>query len=390
MNKSTFIFITSVSFGLLINPFITYWVVILYLFTQNNKLERKTILSLVYSAVILLAFIYSSRLKGAVINDDFVGYYDEFIALDVDNLARSFTYGSGLEIGLPLLNFLIKSIFGNINRMALMFFYSCLILLLFVYAFQRVFLTDNSDDNLGLKLAVLVALLPAFYSTQLVRQSFSLGFLLLSLKNDKWQNKTIWLFFGTIFHTSCLLYFVIFQSSFRLFIIKNNMVWLLIFSGVLTYFVKQIIEYSVLKYFIFFGKMQGFSIGSEVLQSSITTLYYIVVLSLLNLFSSSLSNNKMQYRKSFAILLPSLFVVYATLDMGYFAYRFALLFSFLMGYFLVLSFADYNRVVKLFLLAVMLWYGYVMIKSYGAMGLWNEYNIYDILPILNLFSPNAS
>ncbi len=134
--------------------------------------------------------------------DDFETYYIQYL----NSMAIGSVYFFNSELGLPLLNKLIYSIFGKITPIQLCFIYLLIQFSILTYATVNLYDKLIPNKNVGIKLYLFLFFLcmPLFAPTIFVRQYFSIVFLMLFFSQKRMRY--FFLVISVLFHHFSILF----------------------------------------------------------------------------------------------------------------------------------------------------------------------------------------
>ncbi|TGL99232.1 EpsG family protein [Leptospira jelokensis] len=328
-------------------------------FEKNNS--KKIIL------YILLAFnfsvIHSSRSALISPNDDLNFYYSSIYKSDFSEQLNIWKL-SPMEPLIFLLILLVKIVLGNLSPAGLMFvftFASSLILIYGIILFSKGIINRKLEPVF---VSASIISFGYFYSTQLVRQQFSMLFAVVAfgfIRNQMGKGKLYWVI-SLLFHFGSIFYLTIFILSRRVlkfkYFVFNLFVGCLIFIFLFILLINtELYKYldfiPVLKYkFEFYHERyqidnlvkSGFGIVSA--HDTIFLFSYLFLL----LFSFVLNNNKINKLEN--KLLFGVFILYFMfLPFTLFGFRLSLLVtSVLFGFYKVWVFHKISILTKLYVL----------------------------------------
>ena len=178
---------------------------------EGGKLNTTLVYFTAFVGTVFMAIAYSSRRKFEQ-SDDFSHYFDNFQnALSIH--APYFSYGSGIEVGIPIINYFLGLIFGNLSPWQLMLAYQLIFFGLLIWVVRRI--RVQAIPNSLLISFVLVAF-PYMLSTQLIRQCYSSLFLFLAIFEMGMSRRVVMLVLAFIFQMSALPLYLFFSIAKKL------------------------------------------------------------------------------------------------------------------------------------------------------------------------------
>ncbi len=389
-NRSLYFLFICLFGGYFINPFLFYSASILSLFLSDfSKINTKTKWRLAFIAVSIGSLIYSSRLKGATYSDDFIGYYNDFIAVNISTLLENPT-GRINEFGLPLLDILTKGFFGKVSQQSLMYMHSLIISVLLLFSLKSTLL-KSTNKNIGMVLSITVAFFPFILTTQLIRQAYSIPFVIYALFGSKLKLRVWSTGLSLVFHSSSILYYILFSPA--LLITGKN------FFNLLSVVAIPLLFSNILFTFVF-SKLVQTDYAQRVsflyrdIQSQITELFIIMNSALFIIAGITFYYLRIRHinvEKSFYIniylLSVNLMVLMQFSNLGYFPYRFSILFNMIMGYILATNLIKWGMIGRIGMILGIFWQLAIIARSgtsTSTMALWHDFGIFDI-PLLSFF-----
>jgi hypothetical protein len=203
-----------------------------------NVLERRC-LSL--ATIFALSLMISSRGMFLVLHDDFIRYYDLYKGLLAGNLGLLARYGSGIEVGLPTLYYLLGLVNPVVSPVLLAFEGSLIILIILLIWLEKDGLNYVRDEDKALVIGVTLLFFSVYDTSQLVRQMFAMCILLFTI-TSKGKVKYFYLLLATLFHTTALLIFIFlegikYKPKFTILIGSAlSLLFIFFFDSVSTYF----------------------------------------------------------------------------------------------------------------------------------------------------------
>ena len=188
--------------GLLVGIVPLYW-------HHKERLEKRCRNFLPqFVGVVFAAIACSSRRKFEQ-SDDFSHYYQNFQDALASH-APSFMYGSGVEVGVPLINYLLGMVFGDLTPWQLMFAHQVIFYGLLIVVLTRIKMDAISKT---IFIAFVLAAFPYVLSTQVIRQCYSSIFLFYALSEVVFGRRLIALVIAFFFHVSALPIYLFFAAS---------------------------------------------------------------------------------------------------------------------------------------------------------------------------------
>ena len=203
-----------------------------------GAMERR-LLSLV--AILASSLVVSSRGMFLDSHDDFIRYYELYNGLLDGNLDLLFRYGSGVEVGLPTLYYILGCI-NPVTSPALLAFEGslCIFLILFIWLEKHGLNHIKSIDK-ALVVGVTLLFFSAYDTSQLIRQMFAMSILLFTF-TSKGKVKFLYLLLAVVFHTTAIIIFIFLEGLKRnpkITILAGgtlSVFFILFFDSVSTYF----------------------------------------------------------------------------------------------------------------------------------------------------------
>lgn len=290
-----------------------------------------------FALIIIFAYslVVSSRGMFLDQHDDFIRYYDLYIGLLNGNLELIFNYGSGIEVGLPILYY----VFGLINPIsspALVAFQGTFFILLILFIWLEKYglkHVDNKDKALVMGITFLFFAM--YDTTQLIRQMFSMSIFLFTL-TSKGKSKYLYLAIATTFHTTAIVMFVFLEGLKRWPIIT-------LFSGGIAGVFFVILFDDIFNSFstinLISSKLEGYD-PTEISVSTIIQDIKVYFLCTLFLFLRS-KNKKIREWKYFVLFFTLLYFLFHYLPIA--PSRVSMLLTgVLYGYILCIALIEYN------------------------------------------------
>ncbi|WP_432215299.1 EpsG family protein [Vibrio splendidus] len=190
------------------SPYISYLIFILAtLFSNRNKF-----IAIVPGLILTFVLTSISRDLFTTYQDDFETYYLNFISND---FIYSFYY-FGSEISLPILNLIIKNIFGDLSPHSLLFVYVFIQYTTLIWALYNLYDKINFDWNakrneFGIYMFLFLAFVPFFAFTIYIRQGFAISFFILALSFYSYKSRFVFLIISFLFHHSLLIFYFFFK-----------------------------------------------------------------------------------------------------------------------------------------------------------------------------------
>lgn len=209
-------------------PIINFSFYILLTLSKNRAFSK--IIGIAYICILAL---FLATVKQQVYNDDFFGYYEQYVELIRNNYITY--YSDGKEFVLTLI-FILLSQFYIENQI---FFSFCIKLInfLILFTFIHSFLKKSGDNNQYI--FILIATSPNFllYSDSFIRQSLSLCFILLSVAQINMFKRTTYFVLACATHLSNLIYIPI--------LIFNLRVATLIMLFIISFLLVETLDYQI-------------------------------------------------------------------------------------------------------------------------------------------------
>lgn len=237
----------------------------------NNKYLR---ICLVVLTCFFLIIIISSRSYYDELSSDLSIYYNYYKIMQVDLKHGLRAFGGGLEVGWPLLYWLIGK-FINLNPIHLAVC-NTIISLFLVFLWLEKKIIPNTDIKEKGILYFFIFLFANFLMLGfLQRQSLTLGFLLFALTAKNNRNFLFFILIATIFHISSILVGLLIYISRKLDFTKRKIILLILtLVGVRVFLTPIILLFiSFLSFDAFSHKAQTFIGGGF----SISTLRYFIL-----------------------------------------------------------------------------------------------------------------
>lgn len=182
-----------------------------------------------FVGAVFVAISYSSRRKFAQ-SDDFSHYFANFQDA-LSNHAPIFFYGQGIEVGVPLVNYFLGLIFGNLSPWQLMFWYQAIFFGLLIWIVSRIKIEGIPNS---LIISFTLVAFPYILSTLLIRQCYSSLFLFLALSEARMSRRVVALALAFAFQMSALPLYLFFSIAKKL-----NGLWFLFFLVLIVFALTQ-------------------------------------------------------------------------------------------------------------------------------------------------------
>ncbi|TNH77921.1 hypothetical protein CF142_02065 [Aeromonas caviae] len=207
-NKFILMMLFFVLLSLLLFPLLSYVLSsIMLILIVNNREERSKIMFSLFFVILVLSHIVNevSVQKFLIREDDFTTYYSNYLDLLHGNYEALFVFGGGIEIGLPVVNYVLSIVVDQPMPYLIQAIYIAIFMALLIYLISISPLYD-----LYSKLALLLWILLFIKFTAMLtieRQAIASFFVIFAIFEPR--KKFFWLIIGCIFHlTSPIVYFV--------------------------------------------------------------------------------------------------------------------------------------------------------------------------------------
>ncbi len=172
--------------------------------------------ALLYIYILMLALLLAI-IKNQIYEDDFYGYYSQYVELIKSGSVT--LYSDGKEATLSLIMILV-SIFGIENQV---YFSFCIKLINYILLLKFVLQFIKFNQNKNKFIFILITLSPNFilYSDSFIRQSLSLIFIMFAVIQTKKINSFFYFFLSCTTHLSNIVYFplIIFKYNIKITLI---------------------------------------------------------------------------------------------------------------------------------------------------------------------------
>ena len=179
-----------------------------------------------FASIVFAGVTFSSRMKFETQSDDFSHYYANFQNL-LSNQDALFYYGSGLEIGVPLINDCLGFAFGNLSPWHLMFAHQFIFFGLLLFVINRIKIDAIPKS---IYIAFVLVAFPYMLSTQVIRQCYSSIFLFWALHETRSSRYIPALTVAFFFHISALPIYLFFRVSQKL-----KGIWFFVFLALIAF-----------------------------------------------------------------------------------------------------------------------------------------------------------
>ena len=243
--KVIFVFCIFVIFPALYSPMLGFLFLILILFTLSYlKLDgEQSFLIFNISGFLLsvfLALIAASQPLFLHEAQDFTTYYNNYLDFYYYGFSfEFFEFGSGYEVGLPTLNYILSVIIDKEAPYLVLFSYALLQSFLLVLLVRKICIYFSLESSKSLAVLALMFLFFKFPTTlNHLRQGFSSFFVLLAIFSIRNYKVYFYFFAATFFHSSAFVIFfvvklMIFGVNKRKFLVSTFFV---LFLSVSIYF----------------------------------------------------------------------------------------------------------------------------------------------------------
>lgn len=370
-----------------LSPLMSLYVIVA-LIIIDDKLSNNKFINFLFVGVLsyTISAIVASRNFGVTSSDDFIGYYDAYLSLDLISI---FILGGGVEFGSWLIIYAIKLFNPNLTPSGLIFFYTFVIYVI-LFTVASFLLRKTNASARGLAMSFLIFYSEPLLASQIIRQYAAIPFMMLAIFENQVKKTILYLVIGVVFHVSS----TIIALPIILLLNENIKMTLKILSFMVISF--ALLAFYVLAgdYFNFFlMKSQAYLAPSD---SGSVILWNLVVTSLIPIFlyainiSFGIVNNQILYvLKKYIIVYTGIALIILGLGNITIAYR--ILFPFVLVYFWILVFNgakirkfEYKLLFIPFILLSLLRIS--MNNSHLAMGFWNKYEPWGVTPFYYLNS----
>lgn len=336
--------------------------------------------------VVVMATIVSSRKFGISESDDFASsYYPVFASIVNGNWSALFSYGKGLEIGLPFVWYVISIFRPEAGASELIFWAVLLSTGGFLLWLEKYGLTAFQNHQKAMVVGVSLLLCSYFLASQLTRQFFSSVILLFAISEKRILFKSFFLFLATLFHLTAIpIYLFVLLAKKRSLAITLFFPAGVIFVLCLNSFIQFVLAH---QYVPGFEKALYILINAEPFNSAdinagkYFALVCIVVLSIFLIRRNRENSEVHQWR---SVLLTTGFLYCAFLLIPQFSLRSTLLISQIMlGWLFALIVGASNwQLVRIFFFMILFNKTFALLTSSPGdeMGYWGQFHYWGIFP----------
>ncbi len=197
----------------LISPLAGYAYSLFMLIVFTSKVTRLARRVYGVSLVLSVSAIGSSRAFFETQSDDYLRYYEVFESIAANNLTALFTFGGGLEVGLPTLYYFFYQLLGDINPETLMFLQVLILSLMFFFWLDKNIDRISRPSDRALVIAVSLMFFGVIPATQITRQSFAMVLLLYYFTSANRKFSFIFLALSSVFHLSGIFFAALYFFS---------------------------------------------------------------------------------------------------------------------------------------------------------------------------------
>jgi hypothetical protein len=184
---------------------------------NQNKYNNNQRITLAINIAIAISILAASRQFLYLENDDFQTYFNNYLEIYSGNYSPIYEFGDGYEIGLGVLNLLISIISPKLTVNGLMFTYSLIATLLFIFYIERYKKNKIESEKYAIYIATCFLFFGYYFCTQITRQFFSAIFVLIALESTNKTKTIFYIALGFLFHiTAVPLYaLIIFYKKYK-------------------------------------------------------------------------------------------------------------------------------------------------------------------------------
>lgn len=292
----------------------------MFVFGGGFKKEETLFFSIL--AMLSVVFIISSRGISPVssgVHDDINVYYSVYQYILSNKFEALFTFGGGVEVGLPLYFYFLSCIFGDITQNQLVLLVNLLIGFLFINWTYKNYQNICQVKYLAFLISGTVLFYSFGYSSLLLRQYISCVFLLYALTEKRRSIAFILMLLAVSFHTSAFLFFVIAKVCLnqKTPLVKMFILSLVVFLAI--YFAALIVDIEIVNRNLIYygdgGAGANFISGREIngFTFKILLLSTIVVI-VAELMSVLLKRQRAKFNRYSYFIFLMLFVTIFTMD----------------------------------------------------------------------------
>jgi hypothetical protein len=223
---------------LLIAPILAFIFTGIVLIDSRHSFPKAIRLYLASTMIISLSMMAGARpIDPDQTSNDIDGYYQVYQAISDGDLSNITHFGAGIEVGLTLLFYIFSLLLPPLSINGLMFclaFVSSFLLLIWI---EKTFYTGHHMRHTAL-IGTCILMLNLYFSTQLVRQFFSLIILLYAFSATGRIKQLTFVVLAAMFHATAIPYYLLF-----LIIRKGRIGWM--FAIVLAFVLRYTFSYLV-------------------------------------------------------------------------------------------------------------------------------------------------
>lgn len=201
-------------YGLLaVSPVLAWFVSLAILIGLSSHLEDPERVAVSVMAIMAGAVMISSRSVLVSENDDFARYYEVYRGIRAGQYDLLFSYGGGLEIGIPLLLAIVGMFSPGDNPQFLLFFLcaGCALTLYLWLELRGIRAAGIPKEKAAACVGASLVMLSLFDSTHIVRQMYASAAMLFFLTAKSTHGKIISLAISLCFHVSVLPILIVFH-----------------------------------------------------------------------------------------------------------------------------------------------------------------------------------
>lgn len=352
-----------------ISPALAWTLCIGILLGLTDRLQKEERIILAIFATLGGALMISSREVFQVETDDFTRYFDLYQSLHDGNYQDILSYGGGFEVLLPLVLSIIGMAGPRNSPQFVLFFLSflCFITFYLWLEYRGLRAASIDEDNKAACIGSALLLFSLFDTTQIVRQMYSVVFMLFALTSSTKKSISFFLLIASGFHLSAIpVYFSI--LIFRYI----GYIGITILAIFFFYFDLTAIEDLLLQGDTQGSARLGWLLNSENLSVWLYGIFIMSVLGMIFLFKNPKGNDSINWK--FPVIGYCL-IYFSLLSIPGASFRLCLMFiSVIPGYLIFSALSKYAPIVRTVFILFLIQRTYKNISLPSSDGLWTQFD----------------